>query len=201
MHAGVGLGGDLERRGAARARRVGRVEQRLELEALSTTHAREGARRLQREASIAPHALETDVAVRADADQRTDRVRAVRTRRRRLERRRDGARAPIGAGRPRERVGTGRDRCPRELDAAAARARHRRAGEGRRELATAARAGHEPSVRRRRRLRTNGVKPPIVTAKTRLSAKIAMSQAPLASLCDERRRIVCARRFAMLSAP
>src|SRR5690606_35062387 len=67
VQRGFGPGRSLEGRHAPRTRRVGRIEERLELEPLAAASAGEGAGRLQRVAAGAPHVLEPDVAARADA--------------------------------------------------------------------------------------------------------------------------------------
>lgn len=192
---------------ASRAWRVGRVEQRLEVERVAATRASEVARRLKREAPLAAHVLEANVAVRADADHRRTVVpaeRAGRRRRRLVRRQRRGRPVRTASVRRRRRGRSSAVRAQRRrrasaghVDAMTARAgdaRARKRGRQRR----LARGAPQPCAarvvvhdeRRRRMLRTSGAKPPTVTAAKMLRTKSAMSHQPLTSPFELRQKTV-----------
>lgn len=192
---------------AARARRVGRVEERLEIQRAVASRARERARRLEREALLTPDVVEAHVTVRADAHERRTCVAAIRTRRSsglRVRRRRGAIRPALDRRHGRDRWSPRRSRAA-DLHPEAAHAHDARAGERQRKLRAtrraqrAARGRHDE--RRRRRLRTSGATPPKSNAATMLAPKSARSHQPLARPFEFRHNTVCPIRAAMESAP
>lgn len=89
--------GGFERALAPWAGCVGGVENGLELESLTAARTREGAWGLERVAAAAPHAVESNIAVRAHTHERGAVVAAKGARERRWRGRADGRRGAVGA--------------------------------------------------------------------------------------------------------